>query len=150
MENRVRRSTAASMISVIATVGMNFLFVKQLQLGTLGLALAASLGQWVFLFVAAVYFLRGRSMFRFKPAFRDFGLLAEVFWVGLPNSLTTGFIAIRGVLVNALILRYVGEVGISAFSTANSFLGLFWAVSTGMLAVSHMVFANSRVGSQRD
>ena len=87
--------------------------------------------------------MTGRSMFRFKPDFRDFGMLGEVCRIGTPNSLQTGYLALRGVLVNAIILRYVGEIGISAFSAADSFLGLFWAVPTGMLAVSLMVFAIS-------
>ena len=143
MENKFRRSTVASLISVAATVVMNFLFVGWLQLGTLGLALASSLGHWAFLLIVAAHFLNGRSMFRFKPVFRDFGMLGEVFRVGIPNSLTLGYLVIRGILVNALILRYVGEVGISAFATANSLLALFWAVTSGMIAVSRMVFSIS-------
>lgn len=143
LENRPWRSTMASLASIAGTVGMNYLLVVQYQLETLGLALASSAGLWVFLLVEAFHFLAGKSIFQLHMRLRDWGMLKELVRVGLPNSLTTGYVALRGVLVNALILRYVGETGISAFSTANSFLGLFWAVPTGMLAVSRMVFGVS-------
>ena len=143
MENRPWRSTMASLASVVVTIGMNYLLVVRYRLGTLGLALASSAGLWVFLLVEAVHFLAGRSIFRFRMRFRDRGMLRELVRVGIPNSLTTCYVALRGVLINALILRYVGELGISAFSTANSFLGLFWAVPNGMLAVSRMAFGVS-------
>ena len=143
MENRPWRSTMASLASVVVTIGMNYLLVVRHRLGTLGLALASSAGLWVFLLVEAVHFLAGRSFFRFHMRFRDRGMLRGLVRVGIPNSLTTCYVALRGVLINALILRYVGELGISAFSTANSFLGLFWAVPNGMLAVSRMAFGVS-------
>ena len=143
MENRPWRSTMASLASVAVTIGMNYLLVVRYRLGTLGLALASSAGLWVFLLVEAFHFLAGRSIFRFHMRFRDRGMLRELVRVGIPNSLTTCYVALRGVLINALILRYVGELGISAFSTANSFLGLFWAVPNGMLAVSRMAFGVS-------
>ena len=143
MENRPWRSTMASLASVAVTVGMNYLLVVRYRLGTLGLALASSAGLWVFLLVEAFHFLAGRSIFRLRVRLRDWGMLRELVRVGIPNSLTTCYVALRGVLINALILRYVGELGISAFSTANSFLGLFWAVPNGMLAVSRMVFGVS-------
>ncbi|MBO5640219.1 MAG: ATP-binding protein [Oscillospiraceae bacterium] len=143
LENRAWRSTVASLASVAVTVGMNFLLVVRYRLGTLGLALASSAGLWVFLLVEAAHFLSGRSIFRLHVRLRDWSMLRELVRVGMPNSLTTGYVALRGVLINALILRYVGELGISAFSTANSFLGLFWAIPNGMLAVSRMVFGVS-------
>ena len=143
LENRAWRSTVASLASVAVTVGMNFLLVGRFRLGTLGLALASSAGLWVFLLVEAAHFLSGRSIFRLHVRLRDWSMLRELVRVGMPNSLTTGYVALRGVLINALILRYVGELGISAFSTANSFLGLFWAIPNGMLAVSRMVFGVS-------
>ena len=143
LENRAWRSTIASLASVAAMVAMNFLLVARYRLGTLGLALASSAGLWVFLLVEAVHFLTGRSIFRLHMRLRDWSMLKELLRVGLPNSLTTVYVALRGVLINALILRSVGELGISAFSTANSFLGLFWAVPSGMLAVSRMVFGVS-------
>lgn len=42
-----------------------------------------------------------------------------------------------------LTMSFVGSVGISAFAAANSFLGLFWALPSGMLAVSRMLISVS-------
>jgi Na+-driven multidrug efflux pump len=52
-------------------------------------------------------------------------------------------LAIRGVVVNMLLVQYVGSVGISAFTAANTLLGLFWAIPNGMLAVSRMLISIS-------
>ena len=42
----------------------NYIFVQVLGMQEFGLALAASLGSWVYMAVEAQYFLSGRSSFR--------------------------------------------------------------------------------------
>ena len=116
------------------------------RLGTLGLALASSTGLWVFLLVEAFHFLAGRSIFRFHMRFRDRGMLRSSSGSAYRIPLHHMLCRAPGKLVLAStrrILRYVGELGISASSTANSFLGLLLAVPNGMLAVSRMAFGVS-------
>lgn len=54
-----------------------------------------------------------------------------------------GLQTVRGLVVNWLITASVGSVGISAYTAANNVLGLFWAVSAGMLAVSRTMLGIS-------
>lgn len=143
LENRARRTTAASVVYIVVNLCLNYLFVGVLRLEAFGLALAASLGQWVFAFLLAWYFLSGRSMLRFRLRglrWRDSG---EIVKIGAPGALGYGYQTLRGILVNMLVLRHVGAVGLSAFAASDAFLGIFWAIPGGMLAVSRMLISVS-------
>ena len=53
----------------------------------------------------------------------------------------------RCLVINFLILEYVGAVGISAFAASNSLLAVIWAIPFGMMAVARMLFSIS-IGEQ--
>ena len=143
LENRTRRTTVASIVCILVNVALNFLFVMVLRMDVLGLALAASLSMWSFFVVEAQYFVSGKSTLRFSfrhIQWRDSG---EIVKIGLPGAIGYGYQTLRGIIVNNLLTAWVGSVGVSAFATANTLLGFFWAIPTGMLAVSRMMFSVS-------
>lgn len=143
IENKQRRTFIASITYIAVNVFLNFLFLQVLHLEAFGLALSSSLGMWVFLAVQAEAFLSGKSHFRMSV--RELGLkeAKEIFIIGLPGALTNIYQTARGLIVNHLLAVYVGSVGISAFATANNAMSLFWAIPTGMLAVSRMMISVS-------
>lgn len=143
VENRGRLTTLASLIYIAVNIGLNFLFVKVLRLGTFGLALAMSLGMWVFFAVQAWYFLSGRSHMKVKLGGLQWGETGEILRVGVPGALIFGYQTARGLFVNWLIEAFVGTLGISAFAAANNLLAIFWAIPGGMLAVSRMMIGVS-------
>ncbi len=143
MENRNRRAMTASIAFIIANLLFNFLFVKVLGLEAFGLALASSAGMWVFFAVQAGHFLSRKSEMRFR--------LKEIVWaeciaiiaIGFPGAATNIYQAFRGLIVNKLLEAYVGGAGISAFTACNNFLGVFWAIPAGFVAVSRMMISVS-------
>ena len=143
LENQRKRTIAASVVYIFVNLGLVYLFVPVIKLGVLGLALAASLGQWVFFAIQAAYYLRGKSSFRFSTKNCDKGEIREIFRIGVPGSLTQGYQTIKRIIVNALVLRFVGTIGLSAFSTVDALLSFFWAFPMGMLAVSRMLIGIS-------
>lgn len=143
IENKGRRTTAASVAYIVVNVLLNFLFVQVLHLEAFGLALASSLGMWVFLGVQGQVFLSGKSHFRLlstRPVWNDLGGILKI---GLPGAATNLYQTLRGLIVNYLLETFVGSVGISAFAAANNLLGIVWAVPAGMLAVSRMLISVS-------
>ena len=143
LENKQRRTLAASISFIAANILLNYIFVQLLHLEALGLALATGLGMWVFLGVQAVFFLSGRSYYRIsfsRPRWREAG---EIIRIGLPGAAGYLYQTGRGLIVNKLLEIYVGSVGISAFAAANNLLGLVWALPGGMIAVSRMVISVS-------
>ena len=143
MENNMRRTTIASLAFIAVNILLNFLLVQQLHMEAFGLALASSLGMWVFFLIQAQYFISSRAQFRFTMqnlALREAGRIVNI---GLPGALTNIYQTARGLIVNKLIILYVGSIGLSAFGACNNLLAFFWAVPTGMIAVSRMLISVS-------
>ena len=143
LENKQKQTLIASLSYIAANILLNFALVQLLHLEALGLALANGLGMWVFLGVQARVFLRGKSLFRITLRASRWGEAGQILLVGLPGAASYLYQTARGLIVNKLLEVFVGSVGISAFATANSLLGLAWAIPGGMLAVSRMVISVS-------
>ena len=143
IENKGRRTLMASLAYIVVNIILNLLFVRVLQWEAFGLALAPSLGLWVFLAVQAQFFLSGRSHLRFAAKGLSWRESGNILKTGFPGALSNGYQTIRGLVVNKLLLAFVGGVGVSAFAAANNLMGLFWAIPTGMLAVSRLMLSVS-------
>ncbi len=143
LENKPRLTTAASLAFIVVNLIFNYLFVVVLDLGAFGLALASSLGLWVFFLVQAFHFASGKGLFRFSLRGCRRADAAEILKIGLPGSLSQGYQTIRRIIVNGLVITFVGSIGLSAFAAVDTLLGIFWAVPNGMLAVSRMMMSIS-------
>ena len=143
LENRGNLTLVASFCYIVANVALNFLFVQVLHMEALGLALASSLGLWVFLGVQAQYYMTGRSYLRFSTdhlAWRESG---DILRIGVPGALSNVYQTARGLIVNHLLEVFVGSVGISAFAAGDNIMRIFWSIPAGMLAVSRMLISVS-------
>jgi Na+-driven multidrug efflux pump/anti-sigma regulatory factor (Ser/Thr protein kinase) len=141
LENKNKLTTFAGIAYVLTNLALDYLFIAVLRLEALGLALATSLGLWVFAGVQLLYYVRGKSVLRLSFRQIRWKESTEIVKIGAPGAFSSGYQALRGLIVNSLILTFVGTVGISAFTASNSFLGLFWAIPNGMLAVSRMLIS---------
>ena len=143
LENKGRLTMIASLAYIVANVLLNFLFVQLLQMESFGLALASSLGMWLFLAVQAQYFFSGRSQLRVDLRRLSWGESGEILRIGLPGAASNVYQTARGLIVNRLLEAFVGSVAISAFAASDSILRFFWALPIGMLAVSRMMISVS-------
>ncbi len=143
MENRGRRTFAASLVYIAVNLVLNFLFVKVLALEAFGLAIASALGMWTFFAVQAQYYVFGRSQLRLKLRGLDWKESLTMVRIGMPGAANNSYQTARGLAVNWLLTAFVGSVGISAFAAANNLLAIFWALPDGMRAVSRMIFSVS-------
>lgn len=143
LENNNRRTMIASLLYIAVNIVLNLVFVRMLSLGAFGLALASSLGLWVFLAALAQYFFSKDSHLHISvahPAWRESG---EIFRIGFPGAACNLYQTARGLAVNRLLELFVGSVGISAFATADNVMRIFWAIPGGMLAVSRLMMSIS-------
>ena len=143
LENRGRRTLIASLIYIVVNILLNFLFVQLLHLEAFGLALASSLGMWVFFAVQAEFFVSGRSLLRLSFRGLSWNESGEILRIGLPGAASNVYQTARGLIVNNLLTAFVGSVGISAFATADNVMRIFWSVPGAMLAVSRMLISVS-------
>ncbi len=142
LENKTKRTTLASLIFIISNLCFNYLFLVVFRLEAFGLSLASSLGLWVFLLVEAGGF-DSKSPVRLNLKELRWNESLEILKIGIPGGISFLYFALRGIVINDMILKYVGNPGLAAFSAANSFLNLFWAIPSGMQSVSRMLFSVS-------
>ncbi len=136
LENQTRRTMAASIACFAANAVMDILLTVVIPLDALGLGLATAVSEWLFFGVQAVYYLSGKSQLRFslRSCRRQDAL--EIVRRGYSGALSRFVEMFRCIVVNILILKYVGDVGISSFAASNSFLGIIWALPYG-IALRH-------------
>jgi anti-sigma regulatory factor (Ser/Thr protein kinase)/O-antigen/teichoic acid export membrane protein len=143
LENKAFRTTLASIVYIIANLILNYIFVQVMHLEALGLALAASLGMWIFMLVQAQYFFSSKASIKLKFKGLRWDDIKEIITTGIPGAIGNGYQTIRGFIVNGLLISYVGSAGISAFTASNAILAFFWAIPAGMLNVSRMLMSVS-------
>ena len=143
LENRVSRTTIASVTYIFVNIVLNYIFVGKLQMEAFGLALASSLGLWVYFLIQAQYFFTKGSELKFFRRHLDWSETKDIVIIGIPGAASFGYQTLRGFIVNALLMAYVGAVGVSALASSDGLLRLAWGIPGGMMAVSRMVMSIS-------
>ncbi|MBQ1346458.1 MAG: ATP-binding protein [Erysipelotrichaceae bacterium] len=143
MENKSRRTFVSSLVYIAVNLVLNYLFVTVLGMEELGLALASSLGMWVYTLVLAQYYFTKGSLLKFTFKKLNWSRCKEIVRIGFPGSATYIYQAGRGLIVNKLLEIHTGSIGLSAFASANNLLGVFWAIPSGMAAVSRLLMSIS-------
>ena len=143
LENQTKRTMAASISCFVTNAVLNHVFVIIIPMGIFGLGLSSSISCYVFLAVQAIYYIRGRSEWKFSFKSCVVKDVLDIAKLGYPGALSRFVEMFRCFIVNFLVLQYVGAVGISAFAASNSFLAIIWSVPFGMMAVARMLFSIS-------
>ena len=141
LENQNRRTMIATIADIVVNLVANVVLVVGLKMGTFGVSLACSLGSIAFLLVQAQYYLAGKSSMKYLrtgPVMKDF---KDVLKMGYPGGLVNLYQTIRGLIVNALIVHYVGSAGLRALTASGAVLGVLWALPNGFVAVSRMLMS---------
>ena len=143
LDNKSRLTTTAGIVYIGANLIFNYLFVQVLHMEAFGLALASSLAILIFTVIIAQHFFAKNSSFRFRFKGFDLKEAKEILSIGAPGAINSGCQSLRGIIVNKIILLFVGGVGISAFAAANTLMAFAWTIPGGMQAVSRMMISIS-------
>ena len=143
LENQTRRTMSASIACFAFNALTDYIFVAAFRMGTFGLGLASAMSNWVFLLILAWYYIAGKSEWKFSFRKCRWSDAPEMVKLGYAGALSRFVEMFRCIIVNFLLLKYVGSVGISAFAASNSLLAITWSVPFGMVAVSRMLFSIS-------
>lgn len=139
MERQSTRGYAGIAGMIITNTVLDLVFVAAMGLGVWGLALATSLSNWVYLLILAPYYQKGRSQLKLDLKTFDFKILGQMTVIGIPGAVLVFVLAIRGITLNRILLRYVGNAGLSAQSALNMLNGLFVAFALGIGATLRML-----------
>ena len=143
IENKGRQTLIASIAFFLSNILFQYLLVVWMRGEAFGLALASSLGMWVYFGIQARVFLSGRTQLRFAWHGLDWKDSGEILRIGLPGAASNVYQTARGLIVNRLLEVYVGSVAISAFAASDSVMRIFWSLPVGMLAVSRLLISVS-------
>lgn len=143
LELQGARSSAATGLFVVTNLVLTFLFVGVLHMQAFGLALAASIGYWVYLIVQAVYYFSGKSLLKLKMTKFHPRDISEIVVTGFPAATTSLYLTVRRIVLNGLLIRHTGNAGMSAFAASDALLAIFWSVPLGMVAVARMLMSVS-------
>ena len=135
------------MVSTIASTALNifldWLFVFPLQMGIAGAAIATGISQTVGLAIVIIHFLikRGHLHFaRFKPNGK---LLKKVFKRGFPEMLSQLATPITVFCMNLVIIRFLPNGGINAYSVISYIVSFAYAVFIGVSEGMQPLFGQS-------
>ena len=143
LENQTKRTMAASIVCIAVNAVLNHVLIVFFGMGTFGLGLSSSLAMWLFFGIQAWYYLAGKSEWRFSLRTCRWNDALDIVSLGYPGAISRFLEMFRCFIVNALVLKYVGSVGLSAFAASNSLLAVFWAYPYGMMAVERILFSIS-------
>ena len=143
LENRKKRTATASIVCIIANIAMDAFLVIVLKMGTFGLGLASALALWAFFGVQAAYYISGKSDIHFNFKTAKLRQAWQIVRIGYPGAISRFVEMFRCIIVNILVLRCVGSIGVSSFAAVNSVMAVFWPVPFGMVAVMRMMMGVS-------
>lgn len=133
-EGLVKVGLIGSMISTIANIALDPVFILTLKLGVSGAAIATVLGN----VIAVVYYLIYRARHRdscileLSPRYaKDLGLLLGILSLGLPNAISSLLSGLAGTFSNRILAGY-GTSAIAAMSAAGKSVLIVTMVQMGL------------------
>lgn len=135
MERQDTRGMVGVLCMIVSNIVLDILLVAVLHLGVAGLALATSLSNWIYLLVLLPYYFSGKAQLKYNRKNIDKKDLWPMLRIGFPGALLVFCLAIRGLVINRILLTYSGSDGLSAQAALSMVNGLFIAIALGTGAV---------------
>ena len=139
MERQSKRGFAGIIGMVIWNIILDLLFVYAFSWGVWGLALATSIGNWLYLLVLVPYYFTGKAQLHFRLSSIEKSDTWPLIRIGLPGAMLLACLTLRGLTINRILLTYSGVDGLSALGSFNMISGLFIAFALGVGAVVRML-----------
>ncbi len=132
MERQEVRTYVGMGAMIVLNISLDIVFVSVLHMGMFGLGLATTVSNLVFFLILLTYYFRHTASLHFVRKGFQPRELASIILVGFPGAVNQLGQTIRSIVLNTIMLIFVGNDGISAFSAVYSFGCLYWAVSGGV------------------
>lgn len=116
----------------ISNIVLDWLFIFVFHMGIHGAAVASGLGQVISCMIMLPHFIcgKGRLKLQFLPLQKDY--LLEILRRGIPELITQMSQPVTIFCYNLIIIQYLGEIGISAFSVVCYLLTLVFSIFIGV------------------
>lgn len=127
---------SATVAGTAVNVFLDWLFVYPLQAGVAGAAVATGASQVTTLVIILTHFFRRKGILRFKLFRPAKNLFAQISYRGSPEMIAQFSSPLMTLWMNRSVARYVGDLGVSAFSVISYIsslaLSMLFGASEGM------------------
>ena len=118
-DGRPKLAMVSTISGAITNVILDYIFIFQFGLGIKGAAIATGLGQIVTVCMLLPHFLRGEGQLTFGNVKINKEIIKEFSHIGFPSFFSQASYSVIVLLHNIALAKYVGEIGISAYSIIN-------------------------------
>lgn len=125
-------STIGVVSSALMNVILDYIFVAKLNYGVSGAAMATSLSQLLSTAIFLSYFLSKKSKLSFIKLKFNMNEFLRTIKIGFPDSITELSAGIIVLLFNQVIIKFIGEQGIVAYSVISYVNGLVLMTMIGI------------------
>lgn len=122
---------AATALSTVLNIFLDWLFVFPMQMGIMGAALATGISQTVSMLIVLMHFLLKKGDLRIRPFKPDGKLYRKVLFRGLPEMIAQFATPVTTICMNHVLMAQLGDIGINAFSIISYVSSLTMSVLAG-------------------
>lgn len=116
----------------LANIFLDWLFIFPLKMGIVGAAIASGLGQIVSFLVLMCHFFFKKGNLRIKKFKFTASLSLKICKRGIPEAITQMNTPVTALCFNLVLGKYMGDIGISAFSVLSFIYSLANAILSGV------------------
>lgn len=122
-EGKAKFAMYAMIIPAFGNIIMDFVFIKLLNMGMYGAALATSLSYFLcFLFMLWFFIKRSELQFQIKHLKLNFEIVKEITSLGFVTFARQGVVSLLAIIVNHILFIHGGEAGVSVYGIINRML----------------------------
>lgn len=118
-DGKPKLAMISTISGAVTNIILDYIFIFQLSLGIKGAAIATGLGQIVTVSILIPHFLLRKGALSFGNVKLNKVIIKEFSNIGLPSFFTEVTFSIIVFLMNIVIVRIIGDKGLSAFSVIN-------------------------------
>ena len=124
--------SAAMIIGSLSNIVLDYIFIFPLKMGIFGAALATGVSPIIGILILSIHFLKPSSNLALKICKPSVKLNLNIITIGFSsfvNELSSGIVVI---VFNTLMLKYIGNIGVAAYSVIANISIVVTAVFTGI------------------
>ena len=139
-------------VGAVSNIFLDWLFIFPLNLGVTGAAIASGLGQVFACLTLSLHFVNKKGVLKIAKPIKQKGIIREITNVGLPEFITQMSQPISILAYNTLVLKFYGEIGVSAFAVISYILvvviGVFIGLAQGIQPLISQSFGEENTEKQ--
>lgn len=122
-EGKAKFAMYAMIIPAFGNIIMDIIFIKFLNLGMFGAALATAISYFLcFLFILWFFIVKSELQFQLHHLKLEFQLVKEITSLGFVTFARQGVVSILAIIVNHTLFAYGGEHGVTVYGIINRML----------------------------